>query len=383
VCACIAALSARQHESPDLDRLLVKLRNMGSQLEMDVRGLYKQELEAIKVKLEQLEDPSPLPQPTDAELTGVLRAHFPELRDIGTSNVRRIAGVTAKETFFFDLRNCPGWPVGMVLRRESKFNATRTFVADELPLLNRLHDEGIPVPRALIADAEGRGLRAGFIMVERLSGAPRTAEQWGPSGPQIALEMAAILARIHRIDPRTLDAPYQAAGSSSQAEVLRRLEDFYKRWVESRTETTVSLEAAYSWMREHVGCVGPELSLVHGDCNFRNILLDGDRISALLDWELAHPGHAAEDLAYIKGDVEKIMPWSGFLEVYRQHGGVPVTDDAIRYFEIWANVWRTTLAQNCHAAYVKGDHDSYLYGSVGHNEYYASLDPLGAAMISL
>jgi aminoglycoside phosphotransferase (APT) family kinase protein len=135
-------------------------------------------------------------------------------------------------------------------------------------------------------------------------------------------------------------------------------------------------------LRDNIHCIGPELSLVHGDCNFRNILLDGDRVSALLDWELAHPGHAAEDLSYIKTDIEKIMPWQDFLEAYLARGGVPVSDAMIRFFAVWADVWRSTLACNCYTSFIRGEHRSYLLASVGHNEYYASLDPLCAAMSS-
>jgi aminoglycoside phosphotransferase (APT) family kinase protein len=39
--------------------------------------------------------------------------------------------------------------------------------------------------------------------------------------------------------------------------------------------------------------------LVHADFKPGNILLDGDRITALLDWELAHLGDPLEDLGWV------------------------------------------------------------------------------------
>ncbi|MET0985510.1 MAG: phosphotransferase, partial [Steroidobacteraceae bacterium] len=176
---------------------------------------------------------------------------------------------------------------------------------------------------------------------------------------------------------------YRGRDDSAQAHVLRRIDDFCERWMQNRTDPSVTMEAAFSWLRENIGCIGPELSLVHGDCNFRNILLDGDRVSAILDWELAHPGCAAEDLSYIKTDVEKVMSWQEFFAAYLSHGGIPVRDAAIRYFEVWADVWRTALAAMCHAGYLNGEHHSYLYGSIGHNEFYNSLDPLCANLAAL
>jgi aminoglycoside phosphotransferase (APT) family kinase protein len=383
VSTCIRELSQRARHTAATAALLADVRREGSRLDLQLRTCYKQELERIRREATGSQRAASLPQPTDEELTAVLRAHLPDLPNIRARHVRRLPGVNSKETFFFELENHPEWPTAMVLRREQIFNPTRTFVADELDLLNDLHAQGIPVPRALIADREGRGLGAGFIVVERLEGMPRTAEAWGAAGRSLALSVAKHLARIHRIDTRRLKEPYRGQDDSAQAHVLRRLEDFYQRWMQSRIEPSVTMEAAFSWLRENIRCIGPELSLVHGDCNFRNVLLDGDRVSAILDWELAHPGCAAEDLSYIKSDVEKIMPWGDFIAAYLSHGGVPVNDEAIRYFEVWANVWRTALATLCYAGYVTGEHLSYLYGSIGHNEFYNTLDPLCADLAAL
>ena len=38
--------------------------------------------------------------------------------------------------------------------------------------------------------------------------------------------------------------------------------------------------------------------IVHGDFGPQNVLIAGDNISALLDWEFAHAGQPVEDLAW-------------------------------------------------------------------------------------
>ncbi len=46
------------------------------------------------------------------------------------------------------------------------------------------------------------------------------------------------------------------------------------------------------------GLVGTGPVIVHGDFGPQNVLIEGDRITALLDWEFAHIGRAVEDLAW-------------------------------------------------------------------------------------
>jgi len=74
---------------------------------------------------------------------------------------------------------------------------------------------------------------------------------------------------------------------------------------------------------------------VHADTGFHNLLLDDSGSACLLDWEFAHFGDPAEDLASCRPAVERCMPWADFLVEYRAHGGKEVSDFRLRYFEVW------------------------------------------------
>src|SRR3546814_1200742 len=37
--------------------------------------------------------------------------------------------------------------------------------------------------------------------------------------------------------------------------------------------------------------------MIHGDCGMNNLLVDGERVSGLLDWEISHLGDHATDIA--------------------------------------------------------------------------------------
>ena len=61
-----------------------------------------------------------------------------------------------------------------------------------------------------------------------------------------------------------------------------------------------AFELAFRWLNAH--CAehreGPRV-LVHGDYRMGNVLFDEGGMRAVLDWELAHVGDPAEDLAWM------------------------------------------------------------------------------------
>jgi hypothetical protein len=56
------------------------------------------------------------------------------------------------------------------------------------------------------------------------------------------------------------------------------------------------------------GLVGTGPVIVHGDFGPQNVLIEGDRINALVDWEFAHIGQPVEDLAWAEWIVRMHHP---------------------------------------------------------------------------
>ena len=72
------------------------------------------------------------------------------------------------------------------------------------------------------------------------------------------------------------------------------------------------------------GLAGPGSVLVHGDFGPQNVLIAGDHVSALLDWEFAHIGRPIEDLAWTEWIVRMHHPTArdalaDFFEASRLH----------------------------------------------------------------
>jgi aminoglycoside phosphotransferase (APT) family kinase protein len=383
ISACIAVLSEQAAGNPRAARALQQLCTTSSQLEFEMRSAYQVVLTALKREHERAQsgEAPPRPAPSGETLTAVLRSRFPQHPQIEARELRPLPGANAQEIHFFELAHHPDWTGPMVLRRASEYNATRSSLANESELLDFLHTKDLPVARVLMAERDPSKLGGEFIVLERLPGKPQTAAEIGAHGRALMLEMATILARLHAIDPRELSKPYRADHGVGPA-MQSLIERFYSRWQAERVDGSMVLESGFAWLRSNAALLDDRVSLVHGDCNLRNVLIDNGRVSALLDWELAHAGHAAEDLAYIRPDVEAIMPWGEFLDAYTAAGGRPVSAHALRYFDVWRDVWRTSMAACIYGAFIRGEHRSFIFGTVAFNEYYATLDTLASYMVN-
>jgi aminoglycoside phosphotransferase (APT) family kinase protein len=100
------------------------------------------------------------------------------------------------------------------------------------------------------------------------------------------------------------------------------------------------LEWAAIWLSDNAP-PAPRVGIVHGDYRIGNFLVDGGRISAILDWELVRLGDPVEDLGWIC-----MQAWRGrspfmchmferadLLDRYNALTGFDISDRAVRYWE--------------------------------------------------
>jgi hypothetical protein len=53
-----------------------------------------------------------------------------------------------------------------------------------------------------------------------------------------------------------------------------------------------------------------------------------------------------------------------------------VTSEALRFFQIWTDVWRMALAASVYTGFIRAEHKNFIVASVAFVEYYETLDPL-------
>jgi aminoglycoside phosphotransferase (APT) family kinase protein len=169
----------------------------------------------------------------------------------------------------------------------------------------------------------------------------------------LAAELAAELARIHGITPASDRRPGMPCAPDFDP-VTAALE-FSRAGIEALAEPRPGLALALRWLVENPPR-SREVTLQHGDFRVGNFLVTPEGLSAILDWEFAHWGCPAEDIAWIQmrnwrfGSPRR--PIGGFAlrepfyEAYERASGRAVVPGDVHFWEVLSNVrWATGCIQ--------------------------------------
>jgi aminoglycoside phosphotransferase (APT) family kinase protein len=300
---------------------------------------------------------SSLPQtaaqaPDRSALEAYLRERFSAAPDFAVRSLTRVPGGRSKDTLLLEVDALPGLPNSIVLRVD--LGRYGTSVCSEYPLIVALHRCGVPVPEPLWLEQGTAPLGGAFLATRRMRGAPG-GNMWGEGinvSPAVVTAFAESLAKLHRT-PLSGLLP-EVGDTEARAATEAMIADYEARWRASNPNASVPLELAFQWLRRELPRVDGPASLVHGDPGFQNMLVEDDQLVCLLDWEFAHAGDPAEDLAYCRPTVSRVMPWEQFLEHYRAAGGPAITPARLEYFEIWRTVRNASLGTRMLRDFIDG-----------------------------
>src|SRR4051794_1582483 len=228
---------------------------------------------------------------TKSAVTELLRARLdPALECAG---LERGPLGNAQETWFVRAVGADGGERRLVLRRSAAAGALEhTHPALEFRLLGGLAGGGFPVPRVHWLETEPSALGRPYFVMDRLPGAP-PGRLGAAEARAVARQLGAWLARLHALAPGALPEPAEPAGASEATRAEPRA------WAERYGHTGArvpAIGALLGWLQAHVPEGDGRAHVLWGDPGPHNLLVDGDRVTGLLDWELTHAGDPLEDL---------------------------------------------------------------------------------------
>src|SRR5262245_15505934 len=290
--------------------------------------------------------------------------------DAGGIGLTPIPGGASRETWLAE-----GEGGRWVLRRDPKGTVSLVPMAEEFELISRAADAGAPVPEPLAFEPDGgRFGSPGLLMayVDGTSVAPRILRkpEFEVARAELTEQLADALARIHSIDPGTLNGVLPAPAGDPALDQISE----WERQLDEIGEPLPAVELGLRWLRANAP-EPAEPRVVHGDFRLGNFIVDERGLAAVIDWELAHLGDPAEDIGWLSirsrrfGNDENPVAGVGqlddFASAYEAAGGGRVDRERVRYWEAFGNVkWAVICARQAHD-HLTGARRSHELASLG------------------
>jgi aminoglycoside phosphotransferase (APT) family kinase protein len=277
------------------------------------------------------------------QATHVLRDHLGQA--VEALAVQRGPVGNSQETWFVTARD-GGGERELVLRRSATGGALEaTDRGWEGRVLGALSESGLPVPTVY-----GSGvLDRPYLLMERR---PGVLVGWLDKAEQAALarELGGLLARLHALDPQ--DLGFESSGSREATLVeVQRWRDLYS---ERRVAPVPLLGALFAWLETNVPDEAVASVLLWGDAGPHNILVSEGRVTALLDWELAHIGHPLEDVGAAVWACLGRLDEDELVAGYEEQIGSRVDRATLDYFVAMACATRSAMLVNGVEAWIGG-----------------------------
>ncbi|GAA2774550.1 phosphotransferase family protein [Saccharopolyspora taberi] len=236
----------------------------------------------------------------DAELPGLVGGPLhAEIVQGGRSNLTYFVG-DGERTFVVRRP-----PLGHVL-------ATAHDMGREHRVLSALSGTAVPVPRTRLLCQDESVIGAPFYVMDHVPGTvyrtpELTARLSVEQRRELSMRLVDVLADLHAIDPESV-----GLGDFGRPEGF--LERQVRRWSKQLAASRSRELDGIDELSERLAATVPATSraaIVHGDYRLDNVIVDDQRIAAVLDWEMATLGDPFTDLGLLA------VYWEGFRGIPR------------------------------------------------------------------
>lgn len=241
-------------------------------------------------------------------------------------------------------------PLELILRLGPSYGLFAPYSAlPQFAALKTLEGSEVAAPRAYWWSDDASILGAPFFISERVAGIAPVP--WGGSDGsgfeegyrrQIGSQFVSSLAALHRHEWQGQGFDDSVTTENAATMQLDFWEQAGERWA---LRPYPMLRRAQSWLRNNLP-VAPRVSLVHGDYRLGNFLEQDGKITAILDWELVHPGDPHEDLGWAflpqyamgSGLICRLVSREEFIAQYERESGISVNEASLHFYQVFSLV---------------------------------------------
>jgi aminoglycoside phosphotransferase (APT) family kinase protein len=249
----------------------------------------------------------------------------------------RMPGGARKEAWFIDLEMADGTIASCFLRYD-RSDPERTkdpwTLHREATVYLALQHGPVPVPRVLGVHPVHQAM-----LSERVEGGnwfsriTDRAEQ-----EATARDFMTKLAALHFLDAAGLHLPAFPTVTTVAGAVVAELDEWDRLLAARGGTPDPALVFSLRWLRGHVPPYDGTPVLVQGDTGPGNFMYLGGRVTAVVDWELAHLGDPMDDIAWLslRATQEPFTDFPTRLREYEALSGNVIDEDRVRYYQVMA-----------------------------------------------
>jgi len=286
--------------------------------------------------------------------------------------LRRTSVGFSRENWVFDA----SWTNGQgafIARRDPIGSVLDTDRRVETAVLGALERSSVPVPHLRWADIEGRRLGRPAIVMDLAEG---VCDYMALNGDRplerrlaIARQLCDRLADLHLIDWRALDLADVLEDPGPQA-ALRAVEHWEGVLRGAELEAEPELDLVVDWLKRHAPA-SQVTTLVHGDFKPGNVLMRGDEVAVILDWETAHLGDPLEDVGWVTnplraGEQQIKGAWErdDILRHWSERTGCDADRKAVHWWNVLANLKQSLTVLTGMRAFADRKFDRMMHAPV-------------------
>ncbi len=257
------------------------------------------------------------------------------------------------ETFLFDAcyrEAAADKTLPLCLRRDPGNALLRHFsdLGDQFRVLQCLENTPLPTPKPYWYESDPAILGAPFLVMEKVPGT--CPSPWGSAGQRLDAEAAArgvlpesftdTLATLHTLDWKAAGLSFLGVPEPGNDFALREVHKWRGLIEASGREPDPILADLLGWLEANAPSTD-RVTLVHGAYRTGNLLIDDDRISAVLDWELQVLGDPMYDVSYVLADLNRegsellshLVSRDAFFRRYEDATGIAIDEEVCRYYQ--------------------------------------------------
>jgi aminoglycoside phosphotransferase (APT) family kinase protein len=192
-------------------------------------------------------------------------------------------------------------------------------MAREYRVLDAVHPHFPEAPKVFLLCEDPAIIGSAFFLMERRRGIVIRDAVPSEFSPRLVSEaFIDCLARLHAIDVSQKEL--RALGKP-EGFLERQVRGWAERWQHAKTEELPEMDRVIRWLADRMP-TSAEATLVHNDYKLDNVMMRpaGDRVEAVLDWEMTTLGDPLADL----GLTMCYWAWIAMLELEDQGGATPV-----------------------------------------------------------